>query len=193
MDSTVISVLTLSAYAIYFMLPAYLANVSALAFGGGTPVDLKINFTDGRRLLGDGVTWRGTIIGIIIGTGIAVIQGLIFMYYGDIFNLLPGWVTLKELIPVYATGWVLLGLGLSAGALVGDAAGSFLKRRINIERGRPAPILDQLDFVIGALLFASLVVTIPMNIIILIIIITVFLHLAANIIAYLLGLKNVWY
>ena len=193
MDSTVISVLTLTAYAIYFMLPAYLANVSALAFGGGLPVDFKVNFTDGRRLLGDGVTWRGTIIGILIGTGIAAIQGLIFMYYGDIFTLLPGWVTIEGLIPHNFGEWILLGLALSGGALIGDAVGSFIKRRMNVGRGEPAPVLDQLDFVIGALLFASLVVTIPIALIILIIILSAFLHLAANIIAYFTGVKDVWY
>ena len=193
MDLTVISALTLAAYAIYFMLPAYLANVSALAFGGGTPLDFNRNFTDGRRLLGDGVTWRGTIIGIIIGTLIAIIQGLIFMYYGDIFLILPGWVTIHGVIPANYLDWIFLGFALSVGALLGDAAGSFIKRRIKIGRGRPAPLLDQLDFVVGALILASLVVNIPLNLIILIIILSVVLHLAANSIAYLLGLKDVWY
>lgn len=192
MDST-ITFLSLLAYALYFMLPAYLANVSALAFGGGTPVDFQKNFRDGRRLLGDGVTWRGTIVGIIIGTIIAALQGMVFMYYGDIFVLIPGWTTITGIIPSSLGEWILLGLALSAGALVGDAVGSFIKRRINLERGRPAPFLDQLDFVVGALVFASLVVTIPLSIILLILIFTAILHLAANSIAYLLGLKNVWY
>lgn len=192
MDST-ISFLSLLACALYFMLPAYLANVSALAFGGGAPVDLKKNFQDGRRLLGDGVTWRGTIIGVIIGTGIATIQGIVFMHYGDIFTLIPGWVSIEGLIPNNFGEWILLGLALSAGALIGDAMGSFIKRRINIQRGKPAPFLDQLDFVIGALVLASLVVTIPRDIIILILIFTVILHVAANTIAYLLGIKDVWY
>ncbi len=192
MDPT-ISFISLSAYALYFMLPAYLANVSALAFGGGAPVDFKRNFSDGRRLLGDGVTWRGTIIGIIIGTGIAVLQGIVFMYYGDIFTLIPEWTTIEGIIPGNFMGWILLGLALSGGALLGDAVGSFIKRRIKIERGRPAPFLDQLDFAIVALLLASLVVTIPLEIIILILFFTVILHVAANTIAYLLGLKDVWY
>ena len=192
MDST-ISFISLLAYALYFMLPAYMANVSALAFGGGTPVDFRRKSTDGRRILGDGVTWRGTIIGIIIGTLIAAIQGIVFMYYGDIFTLIPGWTTLAGIIPNSYGEWILLGLALSGGALIGDAAGSFLKRRINIERGKPAPLLDQLDFVVVALILASLVVTIPLSIIILILIFTVILHLMTNTIAYLLGLKNVWY
>ncbi|MEG3224863.1 MAG: hypothetical protein BME94_04870 [Methanobacteriales archaeon Met13] len=172
MDPTIISVLNLSAYAIYFMLPAYLSNVTALTFGGGKPLDFKRNFTDGRRFFGDGVTWRGTIIGTLIGTVIGLLQGIIMG------NPSQG---------------ALLGLCLGGGGLVGDACGSFIKRRLKVERGRPAPLLDQLDFVIGALVFASLVITIPFNLIILIIIITIFLHLGANMIAYLLGMKDVWY
>ncbi len=172
MDTSVISVLNMSAYIIYFMLPAYLANASALAFGGGKPLDFGRNFTDGRRIFGDGVTWRGTLIGTGIGTLIGLTQGLIS---GNIFQ------------------GILLGLFLGGGALIGDACGSFVKRRIKIKRGRPTPFLDQLDFVIGALVFASIIVVIPINMILLILIISVVLHLSANIIAYLIGIKDVWY
>lgn len=172
MDSSVVSVINLSAYAIYFMLPAYLANVTALAFGGGKPLDFNHKLSDGRRILGNGVTIRGTIIGIVIGASIGLIQGIITG------NIPQG---------------ILLGFMLGAGAMIGDACGSFIKRRLKVERGRPAPILDQLDFVVGALVFASLIVFIPFEMIVIILVISVFLHLGANIIAYLLGLKNVWY
>lgn len=172
MDTTVISVLNMSAYVIYFMLPAYLSNAGALAFGGGKPLDSGRNFTDGRRIFGDGVTWRGTIIGIGIGTLVGLTQGIITG------NIPQG---------------MMLGFFLGMGALIGDACGSFIKRRMNIERGRPTPFLDQLDFVVGALVFASIVVILPFNMIILILIISFVLHLSANIIAYLLGLKKVWY
>lgn len=192
MDS-IINFISILAYALYFMLPAYVANISALAFGGGTPVDLKRNFWDGRRLIGDGVTWRGTIMGILLGTIIAVLQGIIFMYYGDIFALIPQWVTIEGIIPGNFMEWILLGLALSGGALIGDAVGSFIKRRIKIGRGKPAPFLDQLDFAVVALILASLVVTIPLVIIILILIFTIILHVATNTIAYLLGIKDVWY
>ena len=196
MDSSVFSVLILSAYAIYFMLPAYLANASALTFGGGTPLDMGRCLKDGRRLLGDGVTWKGTIIGILIGTGIGLFQGIItgnlvqdLLLMGDpvIFRMVQGTIT-STIIQ-----GTLLGLALGSGAIIGDACGSFIKRRFKVERGRPVPLIDQLDFVIGALVFASLVVVIPINLIITIIVISIFLHLGANIIAYLLGMKNVWY
>lgn len=159
-------------YVIYFMLPAYIANVSALIFGGGPPLDLGYQFIDKRRLIGDGVTWRGSIIGTLLGTLTGMIQG-----------------TLVDNVPY----GVLLGFLLALGAVVGDACGSFVKRRFNIERGRPAPILDQLDFAVGAMLFASIIVNFSWEMIFMILIITVILHLSANIIAYLIGVKDVWY
>jgi CDP-2,3-bis-(O-geranylgeranyl)-sn-glycerol synthase len=193
MDASVISVLVLSAYVIYFMLPAYLANVSALVFGGGKPLDFGRNFSDGHRIIGNGVTWRGTIIGTLIGTFIGIIQGSVATYYGNIFNLIPGVMVITGPIPTNIMQGAIIGLFLGGGALIGDAFGSFIKRRIGIGRGKPAPFLDQLDFVIGALVFASLIVVIPLNMIILILLITIVLHLLTNIIAYLIGMKDVWY
>ena len=51
------------------MLPAYLPNPIAALVGGGTPIDLGRNFTDGKRVFGDGKTYRGLIIGIFAGIG----------------------------------------------------------------------------------------------------------------------------
>ncbi|MEL7671456.1 CDP-2,3-bis-(O-geranylgeranyl)-sn-glycerol synthase [Methanobacterium sp.] len=193
MDASVISVLVLSAYVIYFMLPAYLANVSALVFGGGKPLDFGRNFRDGRRIIGNGVTWRGTIIGTLIGTFIGILQGSVSEYYGNVFSLIPGITIIHGPIPTSILQGALVGLFLGGGALIGDAVGSFIKRRIGIERGKAAPFLDQLDFVIGALIFASLIVFIPLNMIIIILIISIVLHLLTNMIAYLIGMKDVWY
>lgn len=176
------------------MLPAYLANVSALAFGGGKPIDFKHNFPDGRRILGDGKTWKGAIIGVLVGIGIGVIQGLVSVYVIAGFNIYsPLMEYYYDILPVNIIQGALFGLILSSGAIIGDLCGSFIKRRINIKRGGSAPLLDQLDFVIGALLFASLFITIPFDFLVLIIIISFFLHIGSNIIAYLTGLKDVWY
>ena len=194
MDLTIISVLTLSIYAIYFMLPAYLANVSALAFGGGRPIDFKRNFPDGNRILGDGKTWNGAIIAILVGIGVGIIQGLVSLYVIGGFNIYsPLSEYYYNILPANILQGALFGLFMGLGAIIGDLCGSFIKRRINIKRGGAAPVLDQLDFVIGALLFISLLVSIPLDLIVLIIIITLFLHLGSNIIAYLIGMKDVWY
>ena len=41
---------------------------------------------------------------------------------------------------------------LAIGSLLGDLVGSFIKRRLDIGRGAKAPILDQYNFIGGALI-----------------------------------------
>ena len=82
---------------------------------------------------------------------------------------------------------------LGFGALLGDALGSFLKRRLGIGRGKPAPILDQLDFLIVALIMVAPFVHLNLLFIVIAIVLTLAIHLVANGGAYLLGLKDVWY
>jgi CDP-2,3-bis-(O-geranylgeranyl)-sn-glycerol synthase len=76
---------------------------------------------------------------------------------------------------------------------VGDLAGSFIKRRLNIPRGGAAPVLDQLGFVVLALIFATplvLQMQIGWEVALTILIITPPIHLATNFAGYKLGLKS---
>lgn len=82
------------------------------------------------------------------------------------------------------------GFLLSFGALIGDLIGSFIKRRLNLERGHPTPPLDQLDFIVGALVFSFIIFIPPLEIIIVLLVLTPMIHLTANIIGYKLGLKK---
>lgn len=177
--------------AIYFMLPAYVANLSGLAFGGGTPIDGGKDFHDGSRLIGNGVTWRGFRNGTLLGTSVGLVLGIIGTFYGDLSVLTWGIIDFH----VYGSviGGLILGFLMAFGALFGDAVGSFLKRRIGLKSGESAPIMDQLDFVIGALVLSILVVQISWNLFVIIAIITIILHVGSNSIAYIVGIKDVWY
>ena len=177
--------------AVYFMLPAYVANLSGLAFGGGTPVDGGKECKDGRRLIGNGVTWKGLQNGTIIGTLVGVVLGIVGTFYGDLSALTGGIIDLHVYGSVF--GGLILGFLMAFGALLGDAVGSFLKRRIGLERGAPAPIMDQLDFVIGALVLSLLVVQISWEFFIIIALLSLVLYLGSNTFAYLIGIKDVWY
>jgi len=79
------------------------------------------------------------------------------------------------------------------GAMVGDIFGSFIKRRLGLERGRPAPGLDQLGFLAFALLFSTFAFGPPRGLdaltLILLAMVTAILHLGTNYLAYLLRLK----
>ena len=177
--------------AVYFMLPAYVANLSGLAFGGGTPVDGGKECKDGRRLIGNGVTWKGLQNGTIIGTLVGVVLGIVGTFYGDLSALTGGIIDLHVYGSIF--GGLILGFLMAFGALLGDAVGSFLKRRIGLDRGAPAPLMDQLDFVIGALIFSLLVVQISWKFFIVIAVLSLVLHLGSNTFAYLIGMKDVWY
>src|SRR2546427_2286511 len=45
--------------ALWFFLPAFVANPMAVVFGGGPPIDFGRTLGGRERLFGDGKTWRG--------------------------------------------------------------------------------------------------------------------------------------
>lgn len=173
---------------LYFILPAYFSNGGALAFGGGTPIDFGKSDSKGNRWIGDGVTWRGLIAGTIIGIITGIIQGYVAPY------IIPalGSNLITPIVTSIPNG-IFIGFLLGFGALLGDALGSFLKRRMGIGRGKPAPILDQLDFLIVALILVSPFVEMNWIFVAIAIVLTLIIHLIANTMAYLLGMKDVWY
>ncbi len=178
------------AQAFWFLIPAYVANPSAVLFGGGKPMDSGLRLKDGRRLLGDGKTWRGFAGGTFSGMLIGGIQhtsawaaGIGQFSFGS---------------PLQAALLIFL---LSCGALLGDILGSFIKRRAGIERGAKTPGLDQYDFLIGATILLLILETgwflrtyvLDGAIIglIFIVLITPPMHRAVNVLGYRLGKKDV--
>ncbi len=157
--------------AFVFFLPAYVANTGAGFFGGGRALDRGRVLWDGRRAFGSGKTVRGTAAGILVGTLYKVLENL-------------------ALSQPTSTG-LLLALLLSAGAMGGDLVGSFIKRRIGIESGESAPLLDQLDFALGALFLATFVTPLTTQTIIILLLITPIGHLGVNITGFLLHRKEV--
>ncbi|MFQ6128051.1 MAG: CDP-2,3-bis-(O-geranylgeranyl)-sn-glycerol synthase [Thermoplasmata archaeon] len=178
------------AQAFWFMIPAYVANPTAVLFGGGTPMDFGLKFRDGRRILGDGKTWRGFTGGIFSGMLVGGIQHLSASLAG-VWKFLFG-------SPLQAALLLFL---LPCGALLGDILGSFIKRRAGIERGAKTPGLDQYDFLIGTILLLLIfqtawflkyyVLDYSFVGLIFIIFITPLLHRVVNILGYKLGKKDV--
>lgn len=146
-------------WAFWYILPAYFANASPVLVGGGRPIDGGRVWRDGRRLLGDGKTWRGFIGGVLIGTLVGIVQ---YFITPDFYGSLETAVKLAFL--------------LSFGALIGDLVGSFIKRRANLPRGYPAIGLDQLGFLISALAFAYPVKTLSSGQIIFLLVVSPFIH-----------------
>jgi len=172
------------------MLPALVPNSAAVVFGGGTPMDFGRSWK-GRRILGDGKTWRGFLGGVL--SGVAV--GLILM---AVAHALEAEDSLGYGAWPRSLGVVL---SLAFGSMLGDSGGSFVKRRFSIERGDKAPVLDQYNFAIGAMSLALVfqpgwfldhyIRDDGIYGLILFLVVVPFLHRGVNIIGYKLGKKNV--
>ena len=79
------------------------------------------------------------------------------------------------------------------GALLGDLAAAFLKRRLGISPGGLLPVIDQIDFVVGALTISMPLGIIYLELAVAVILITPPIHLLTNFLAYKLKLKkNPW-
>ncbi len=191
-----VEIITAIVVGLWVMLPAYLPNSFAAVFGGGKPIDGGKTMKDGRRILGDGKTWRGLFAGILLGflTGCAEI---FLLYHGfHFFGIqLPGFSS-SGVPGAFDLSAVIAILSLAIGALLGDMVFSFLKRRIGLQRGQSLPLVDQYDFLVGAFLLTALTSyswltgTLDWLTFIIILIITPVLHVGTNIVGYWLGIKN---
>jgi len=163
---------------IWFILPAYVASASGVIFGkiSKIPIDLNKNFVDGRRIFGNNKTIAGFIGGVACGTLIAYFEN----YLEISLNLNFGF-----------SMTLLLGFLIAFGAMIGDLCNSFLKRRLKIKPGDKFFPLDQLNLVLGALIFASLIKIPSVNAIIFLLFFTIIMHILWNWIGFKLNLKEV--
>jgi CDP-2,3-bis-(O-geranylgeranyl)-sn-glycerol synthase len=146
---------------IWLFLPAYFANASPVVLGGGGPIDGGVNWIDGKPLLGSHKTVKGTVLGIAVGTIVGVLQG----------NSIGGFLQ-------------------AGGAILGDIVFSFLKRRVDLEPGASFPFVDQLDFIIFAVILSFPVQSTALNQVFAILVLTFPIHYITNFIAYWLRLKK---
>jgi CDP-2,3-bis-(O-geranylgeranyl)-sn-glycerol synthase len=169
--------------ALWLILPAYAANGLTPIIGMKKhlhPIDGGRKFR-GEPLFGEGKTWEGLLFGTLMGGLIGLVEMLAYPYLP--FSDSP---VLLNIVPMS----IALGLLLGFGAMTGDLGGSFIKRRLRIPRGSPVPLLDQEDFLAGALVFSLLLISLKIDWIILLTVITPIIHLTANAIGYVLKVKK---
>ncbi|MFX1297972.1 MAG: CDP-2,3-bis-(O-geranylgeranyl)-sn-glycerol synthase [Promethearchaeota archaeon] len=195
----------IAAGSILYVAPAYATNASMVIFGrNGTPIDGGKNFIDGKRLFGNGKTWQGLFGGIIAGivAGIVLLLISIYLIWPFVQTRIenPAFPMILDdhgyLLALFGPPF-LLGLFrvflIALGAPLGDLIGSFLKRRLNLERGAPAPVIDQLDFLLGAIFLAYIIFPLRWMYIIFALLVTLLLHILTNTIAFKLDYsKEPW-
>jgi CDP-2,3-bis-(O-geranylgeranyl)-sn-glycerol synthase len=146
---------------------------------------------DGRRVLGPSKTWSGFLFGTFFAFPFAMLQAWLILIAPPNLQIVPTFgPTLLAALPV--------ALLLCAGALVGDALGSFTKRRLGLESGARALLLDQLPFVLvpvllGLVLFPGTFVPVFGNWegILWLVVFTLGFHVSFNWLGYKLGTKKV--
>jgi CDP-2,3-bis-(O-geranylgeranyl)-sn-glycerol synthase len=175
--------------AFYLLWPAYLANMAPVIFAKLNWLNFLARPIDGGRkigncfIFGENKTWRGLAAGILGGLVASGIQAGLYNY--DFFQKLS--------IVDYSEVFFWLGLWGGWGAILGDLVKSFLKRRLKIAAGRPWPLFDQLDFVVGFFIFTFWLVDYNWQLVAAVGSLTLILHPLTNITAYFLKIKKVWW
>lgn len=165
--------------AFWFFLPAGFANMAPILAAKApglkrwnTPMDFGKAWR-GVRIFGDHKTWRGLIS-------------------GTVFAMFIGWMQYRFIGTSPEPIWfiMLVAAAMGFGALIGDAIKSFIKRRRGIPSGDAWVPFDQIDYIIGGLIFVSLFIRPGLDQIIMIFIIYFGLHLIVSYIGYLTGFKK---
>lgn len=166
--------------ALYFMLPAYLANMM--------PVFLKRfpmgNFPIHEKMFGSHKTYRGLVSGALTGIIIALLQKYLHAFFPQ-FSILP-----FDQFSYAITA--IIGLAMGGGVLLGDLIKSFFKRRLKIAPGGRWMPFDQLDF-LGALLCVSIFFIPPITHIVVLFIVSPLLMIITDVIGYHFKLRDVWW
>ncbi len=193
--------------ALYFFLPAFVANMfpvilGALKFPFGQPIS--------ERLFGSHKTWRGFYAGYLGALIVLAVQrhlAILEFLPGEDFALTADFSAanglLQPLLDYAHLNIFIYAIPFGLGAIAGDAIKSFFKRRLNRKPGSAFFPFDQLDFVIGALISLLPFYLLDsqsfhaspfgLGTLLTLLILTPLLHLLTNVTAYALGLKKVWW
>jgi CDP-2,3-bis-(O-geranylgeranyl)-sn-glycerol synthase len=178
---------------IWILLPALIANALAtIPRGRGPPMDFgRVWPRDGRRIFGPSKTWSGFLFGSLVAAPFGLLEAWLIEIAPPNLQVVPSWgPTLADALPL-----VFL---VSFGAMIGDAAGSFIKRRLGRASGARTLLLDQLPFVLvpiagGLIVAPALFLSVFANptAVLWLLVLTLGLHAGFNWIGFKVGLKKV--
>lgn len=166
---------------LYFIAPTYLANMFPVFF---TKAGLPLGMPVSEKYFGKNKSYRGFYAGYLGALLILIIQKYLYNKGIGVEISLLDYSQIN--IWLYA---FLFGIG----AITGDVIESFFKRRIGVKSGAPWVPFDQLDFIVGALIFLMPFYILPWQNILVILLFTPLLHFLSNLTGYALGIKKVWW
>lgn len=167
--------------AFLFFLPGGIANMTPVLTNKipflnkwNTPIDFGKSH-NGQRILGDNKRWRGLVWGAVVA-GISAVL---------LESILP------SRLPFNSVNQALYGgLAMGLGALVGDATESYFKRLKGFKPGQSWFPFDQIDYIIGGLIFVYPFINLTSQTMLVILILYFGLHLLSAYTGYLLKLKD---
>src|SRR3989338_11359416 len=159
---------------IYIALPAFVANMLPV-FATHWDIFPTLAHPIDERRFGVNKTWRGLVVGVIGAIAIASAQWLIFSPYPTVMHAF------------------LFGALAGSGALGGDLIKSFFKRLFGIENGRPFVPFDQIDYMLGFLLFTYPLATWSFADALFLLVFALIANPVVNGLAYAIGLKKTFW
>ncbi len=168
-------VLELLLKSIYFFLPAYCANLAPVLLKWIPFFDKPVN----KNLFGAHKTWRGIIVAAMVGTVVFWLQKYLYRVGFQQYALIE-----------YSDFSVWLGFCLGVGAILGDLAKSYYKRKGKIPPGERWIPFDQLDFVVGGIIGSFFLYVPNAEVVMILLVVSFFLHIAATRIGYWLGMRK---
>ena len=181
------NILTYILSCLYFFLPAYFTNMTpplARRANLFNFLDKEVDF--GRKFLGQSIlgshkSWRGVILGIVIGLLVALVQKCLYRF--------PA-IQRISLLDYEQINIFLFGVLISSGAVFGDLLFAFIKRRLEMKPGARFIPFDQTNYVIGSAIFLTAILKIEIMTWITLLILTFLLHIIANRTGYYLKLNR---
>lgn len=176
-------------FSIWFFWPAGTANSAPVIANKipflkklGMPIDMNKTYR-GKRIFGDHKTLRGFFSGVLAGFLVAVLQMILYSNFNWFRSISPEIDYSQPIV-------LLLGAALGFGALFGDAIKSFFKRQFSVPSGKSWFPFDQIDYIIGGLLFSIPFVILSISEYVCILLVWFLIHPIATFIAWLLKLKD---
>lgn len=172
---------------LYFFLPAYFTNMTPSLIkkvGLFNFLDKRVDFDGkflGEPILGSHKSWRGVILGILVGVSVVWLQYWLYQF-SFIKNI--------SLINYSQINLLLFGFLISTGAIFGDLIFAFLKRRLRKKPGQRFLPFDQTNYVIGAFIFLQPFLKLDLTMWLTIFILTFFLHIIVNRLGFVLHLHK---
>ena len=170
---------------LYVIIPAAIANMMPVFVRSINFLNVSVDFDkkwfDNKPIFGTHKTYRGFFFGILAAIFITYIQSLLYKY--PFFQQIS-FFNYDEI------SFLLVGFMMGFGVLFGDLIKSFFKRRTNIKPGDKFFPWDQLDLVIGAIIFISFIQRIPISMILFYLVVGPALHVLFNHLGYWLQIRE---